>query len=165
MAKKKKAEDEDELEELDEFETQEIESVYPTIKPETPSETEEEIEFSDEEAEELLEEELEEELDIGLKEEEKQYKYLNLEIKSGKGKNEFEVYVEGQSHGFLNIFVKTLLEMEGVKIAAYKVTRIETPRIYLKLEEGYKVKEILRNGINTLREQVLDVKEIFKPLM
>jgi DNA-directed RNA polymerase subunit L len=166
MAKKKKQEEEEELEELDEFETQEIESVYPTITPEKDSADDQEIEeYMEETTEELLEEELDEELEIGIPKEEKDYKYLNLEIRHGKGENEFEIDIEGQSHGFLNVFVKELLNHEGVKIAAYKITRIETPRIYLKLEEGYKVKKILRDAITNLREEVQEIKKLFKPLM
>jgi len=166
MAKKKKDQEEDDFEELDEFETQEIESVYPTITRKTKAEEEKESAESEEEiTEELLEGEFDEELEIGRPEEEKDYKYLKLEIRRGKGENEFEVYVHGQSHGFLNVFVKVLLNTEGVRIAAYKVTRIETPRIFLKIEDGYKIKEILRIAINDLREQVEEVKELFKPLL
>ena len=62
------------------------------------------------------------------------YKYLNLEINKGLGENDYEISIEGQSHGFCNILVKHLLEIEGVNIAAYKVNNVELPKIFIRLE-------------------------------
>ncbi|MFX1338060.1 MAG: RpoL/Rpb11 RNA polymerase subunit family protein [Promethearchaeota archaeon] len=87
---------------------------------------------------------------------------MNLNI--GFSENDYELQIEGQSHGFCNIFVKHLLSIEGVNMAAYKYTRIDPAQIFIRLEPGYKIKEIIQQGIESLREEVLDVQKIFKKL-
>jgi len=160
MAKKKevKTEVKDEDEIVDELlDDEEIESVYPKVegKEEVGS-----IPSSDEEPIEDEEFELEEEprfLD---------YKFLNLKLNLGEGENDYELIVEGQSHGFCNILVKHLLEIEGVNIAAYKVTNISPAQIFIRLENSkkYKIKDILHKGIESLREEILIVQKLFKKL-
>lgn len=168
MAKKKNEEsDEEDLEEIEEFENQDIESVYPTIDR---GAEEEEKEISAIETEETLseeDEELQEDLEFVMEEEEEgpRYKFLDLQIKHGKGKNHYEVFLEGQSHGFLNVLVKHLLSLEGVDLAAYKKTDIEAPKIFIKLKDEHKIKKILRDGIDSLRDEVLSVEKVFKKLM
>jgi DNA-directed RNA polymerase subunit L len=165
MAKKKavKTEDKDK-EELDEIvdellEDEEIESIYPKLE----EKKEEEIKPSS--TEEILEEE---ELEFELEEEPRfpDYKYLNVEINRGEGENDYELSIEGQSHGFCNILVKHLLQVEGVNIAAYKVNNIEPPKIFIRLSNNkdYKIKEILYKSIESLREEVIEVQKIFKKL-
>jgi len=166
MTKKKatKPEDteEDEIDELvdDLLEDEEVESVYPKIdekeKPE-PSPTSEE---------ESIEEEEEEEFEIEEEPRFPDYKYLNLEINKALGENDYEISVEGQSHGFCNILVKHLLEIEGVSIAAYKVNNVELPQIFIRLENSkdYKIKDILYKGIESLRAKVIEVQKVFKKL-
>ncbi|MFW9900834.1 MAG: RpoL/Rpb11 RNA polymerase subunit family protein [Candidatus Thorarchaeota archaeon] len=163
MAKKKAAKstenDEEDLDDIvDELlEDNEIESVYPKIKEkeeiESPTTLEESIE------EEEMEFELEEEARFP------DYKYLNLQLKRGVGGNDYELFIEGQSHGFCNILVKHLLNIEGVNIAAYKYTKIEPATIYIRLEKGYKIKDILHKGIELLREEVIEVQKLFKKLI
>jgi DNA-directed RNA polymerase subunit L len=164
MAKKKtiKAEDENGLDDLvDEvLEDEEIESIYPKMKekelvrPSPPSE---------EEIVEDLEEEFEEEEESRFPD----YKYLDVAIKKASGEYDYEITIEGQSHGFCNIFVKHLLKIEGVNIAAYKVNNVELPKIFVRLEnsKNYKIKDILIKGIESLREEVLHVQKIFKKLL
>lgn len=165
MAKKKavKPEDseEDEIDELvDELlDDEEIESVYPKIdkieKPEPSSASFEES--IDEEEEEF---EIEEEARFP------DYKYLNVGINKALGENDYEISVEGQSHGFCNILVKHLLEIEGVNIAAYKVNNVEFPKIFIRLEnlKDYNIKDILHKGIESLRAKVIEVQKVFKKL-
>lgn len=163
MAKKKAAKptenDEDEIDDLvDElFEDNEIESIYPKIKEkeeiEGPTSLDESIEEED------MEFELEEEARFP------DYKYLNLEIKRGVGDNDYELFVEGQSHGFCNILVKHLLTLEGVNLAAYKYTKLEPATIFIRLEKGYKIKDILHKGIELLREEVISVQKVFEKLI
>ncbi|MBY8982677.1 MAG: hypothetical protein KGD57_06995, partial [Candidatus Lokiarchaeota archaeon] len=74
-------------------------------------------------------------------------------------------YIDGQSHGFLSVFVTHLLDLEGVTLAAYKKNNVEPPMIFLKLKDGFKIKEILRKGINNLRDEVVNVQKVFKNLM
>ncbi len=165
MAKKKavKTEDKDidEIDELgDEFlNDEEIENIYPKL------EEKEEVESISPSAEESIEEE---ELEFELEEEARfpDYKYLNLRLIKGQGENDYELMVEGQSHGFCNILVKHLLEVEGVNIAAYKVTGIELPKIFIRVENSkkFKIKDILNKGIESLREQVVEVQKLFKKL-
>ncbi|MFX1419209.1 MAG: RpoL/Rpb11 RNA polymerase subunit family protein [Promethearchaeota archaeon] len=158
MAKKKAPKiedsDEDELDEL--LEEEEIESVYPKL------EKTKEIESTPEPFEEVIEEE-----EFELEEEPRfpDYKYLNLEVNKGQGENDYEILVEGQSHGFCNILVNHLLKIEGVNIAAYKFTNIEPAKIFIRLEDKYKIKDILHKGIESLREEVISVQKLFKKLM
>ena len=57
-----------------------------------------------------------------------------------------------------------LLETEGVNSAAYKITKITPPEIFIRLEDGYKIKKILFKAIETLRTEVSEVQKIFKKL-
>ncbi len=163
MAKKKAPETEEKNEEdLDEFmeellEDEEVESVYPKVEDKQDAES---VPSSDEEIIEEEEFELEEEPLFP------DYKYLSLKINKGQGENDYELIVEGQSHGFCNILVKHLLTIEGVNIAAYKATNIAPAQIFIRLEnsKNYKIKDILHKGIESLREEVLEVKKIFKKL-
>jgi DNA-directed RNA polymerase subunit L len=163
MAKKKAVEKEEDTEEdLDEFmeellDDEEVESVYPKVEE---KEVEESIPSPTEETVEEEEFELEEEPLFP------DYKYLDLNINKGQGENDYELIVEGQSHGFCNILVKHLLKIEGVNIAAYKATNIAPAQIFIRLENSkkYKIKDILHTGIESLREEVLEVEKIFKKL-
>jgi len=159
MAKKKS---EESIDEIDELMDEDIQSVYPEIEEEKEKLEEEEIgEFPE------AEEELGEDLDFVIEEEEEvpQYKYLDIEIHHAEGKNNFEVIIKNQSHGFLNILLNHLLNLESVELAAYKKTNIELPRIFIKLKEGYNIKEILREAIDSLRNEVVDVQKLFKNLI
>jgi len=165
MAKKKavKTEDtkEDEIDEpVDELlDDEEIEIVYPKIDE---TEKAEPLPTSFEESMEEEEEEFEIEEEAGFPD----YKYLNVGISKGSGENDYELSIEGQSHGFCNILVKHLLEIEGVNIAAYKVNNVELPKIFIRLENSkdYKIKDILHKGIESLRAKVIEVQKIFKKL-
>jgi DNA-directed RNA polymerase subunit L len=163
MAKKKvPKKEEDSEEDLDEFmeellDKEEVESVYPKV------EDKKELESVPPQDEELVEEE-----EFELEEEPlfPDYKYLNLSLNKDKGENDYELIVEGQSHGFCNILVKHLLNIEGVNIAAYKATNISPAQIFIRLENSkkYKIKDILLKGIESLREEVLEAQKIFKKL-
>ena len=166
MAKKKTVKPNEETEnEIDEIEDdlleEEIEGIYPKLKKKAsknlPTEETEMLEPSEED----LEYEMEEQIELPT------YKYLDLKLNKTSGINDYELIVEGQSHGFCNIFVKHLLMIEGVNIAAYKVTGLEPPKIFIRVEDSkkYNIKEILNKGIETLREEVEGVQKIFKKLM
>jgi len=168
MAKKKAIKSEDlEEDELDEFiddflENDEAETVFPKMdqkeKSKSPIPDEEELDIS-----EIPEEELEFELEEPARFPE--YKYLNLRINKGESENDFELVVEGQSHGFCNILVKHLLLIEGVNIAAYKATNIYPAQVYIRLENSkYNIKDILSKGIESLREEVIKTQKLFKKL-
>ncbi|MFX1554654.1 MAG: RpoL/Rpb11 RNA polymerase subunit family protein [Promethearchaeota archaeon] len=146
----------------DEFlDDEEIENIYPKL------EEKEEVESLLQSADETIEEE---ELEFELEEEARfpDYKYLNLRLIKGQGENDYELIVEGQSHGFCNILVKHLLEIEGVNIAAYKVSAgIEPPKIFIRVENSkkFKIKDILNKGIESLREEVEEVQKLFNKLI
>ncbi|MFX0031922.1 MAG: RpoL/Rpb11 RNA polymerase subunit family protein [Candidatus Hodarchaeota archaeon] len=162
MAKKKAIpKKEDDLEGLDDDILDDIEPEYPSLKK-SKEKTSEDVEM-DIEGEEILEEELEYEMEEIPKPPE--YKYLNLSILKGKQENDYHLIVEGQSHGFLNILVKHLLSTDGVNSAAYKVTRIDPPEVFVRLEKGNKIKNILHKAIQSLKDEVEEVKKTFKPLM
>ena len=162
MAKKKsEPKEEDELKELDDDLLEDVESVYPSISRKKGN-IEEEEQFGVED-DEILEEDYEYEMEELPKQPE--YKYLNLTLSKGKKENDYKLAVEGQSHGFLNIFVKHLLNIEGVKSAAYKVTRIDPPEVFIRMEDGFKIKEVLHKGIQLLRNDVNEVQKLFKVIM
>ena len=170
MAKKKVSKPKEEEEDLDEFdddsiEDKEFEIALPKIDKK-PAEDKEEPTPSAAVFPEISELEEEEELEFELEEEPEgpSYKHLSLEIKRTSKENDYELIIEGQSHGFCNILVKHLLDVEGVNIAAYKVTRIELPKIFIRLENGYKIKDIIIKGIDTLREEVLKVQKLFQKI-
>ncbi len=164
MAKKKKVESEEDFEDdFEDLNDEDFESVYPETEKKVTKESKE-IEkpqiAAPEEDEELeeFEYELEEEIEIP------EYKYLDLSLKRGPSENDYELQIEGQSHGFCNIFVKHLLNIEGVNIAAYKYTRIAPATIFIRLDPGFKIKEILYKGIEALRDEVITVQKAFKKL-
>lgn len=165
MAKKKKVESEEDFgDDFGDLGEEEFESVYPETekkKPKEPMKIEEVQEvISEEEGEfEEFEYELEEEIEIP------DYKYLDLILSRAISDNAYELQIKGQSHGFCNILVKHLLKIEGVIIAAYKYTRIAPATIFIRLEPGFKIKDILYKGIETLRDEVLQVQKIFEKLI
>ena len=162
MTKKKKVEPEEDND-FEDLEEEEIESVYPEIEKKSSEELKDIEKPAPEEEEE--EEEIEE-LEYELEEEEiPDYKYLNLGLSTGLSENDYELQIEGQSHGFCNIFVKHLLNIEGVNMAAYKHTNIAPAQIFIRLEPGHKIKEIIYQGIESLREEVIEVQKIFNKLM
>jgi len=166
MAKKKvvkpEENEEEELEELEDdlFGDDEINIDLPKVKEEDSSSSQS-LEEDDTVTEEELEFELEEEARFP------DYKHLNLIINKGKGKNDYEVSIEGQSHGFCNILVNHLLDIEGVNIAAYKVTKIEPSKLFIRLEDSKKfnIKDILLKAIESLRTEVIDVQKLFQKLI
>ncbi len=162
MAKKKKVEPEDD-DDLEDLEEEEFESAYPEIEKKTTEggtdlKEPQPLVSEDEEEIEEFEYELEEEPEIP------EYKHLNLILNRGLTDNDYELKIEGQSHGFCNILVKHLLNVKGVNMAAYKYTRIEPAQIFIRLEPDHKIKEIIYQGIESLREEVIEVQNIFKKL-
>ena len=162
MAKKKskpkeEEEDFDHLED-DSFGGEDIESHYPKLEG---KEIPERKRMND------LEEEIEEEEEFELEPEIEfpEYKHLGLDIKEGTIENDYRLIIKGQSHGFCNIFVKHLLNIEGVNIASYKITNLDYPEVFVRIEKGYKIKDVLFKGIEALKNEVLEVQAIFKKLM
>ena len=162
MAKKKAEPKEENLDTDDKevLDDEEIESHYPEISDDSkPKEESVSIDVVDDEDEEEIEEGFEIE-----PEPEPTYKFLTLGLKKGFRDDDYTLSVEGQSHGFCNIFVQLLLETEGVNSAAYKITKLVPPEIFIRLEDGYEIKKILYNAIETLRTEVTEVQKSFKKL-
>jgi DNA-directed RNA polymerase subunit L len=164
VAKKKvePKEEENDFDDEDLLDDEEVESHYPDLKKDSKKENEA---FSNDFLEEAEDSEFEEEFEIEEGPELPDYKYLKLDIIKGISDKDYTLTVEGQSHGFCNIFVQHLLDTEGVNSAAYKITKINPPEIFIRLEDGYKIKKILLNAIETLRTEVTEVQKIFKKLM
>ena len=162
MAKKKAEPKEEKLDSDDKdlFDDEKIESHYPDVSNDSKSK-EESVAID------VVEEEEEEEESYEVEPEpEPTYKYLTLAMKKeGVRDDDYVLSVEGQSHGFCNIFVQLLLETEGVNSAAYKITKLVPPEIFIRLEDGYEIKKILFNVIETLRLEVGKVEKVFKKLM
>ena len=164
---KKRAEEKlvDELEEDNsDLEEDEPEIVLPKIEKKVKEESEGSEEMSID-SDEIIEEDYNQELDLELEPEIPDYKHLNLDLHKGLIPNDYELDIIGQSHGFLNILVKHLLNTDGVKLAAYKITGIEPPKIFIRLEDGKKIKNILNRGIESLREEIIKVEKNFEKLM
>jgi DNA-directed RNA polymerase subunit L len=162
MAKKKKAEPEEDNG-FEDLEDDEVESAYPELGKKASDdlnkvEDAESFALEEEEDIEEFEYELEEEPEIP------EYKHLNLILNRGITENDYELQIEGQSHGFCNILVKHLLNIEGVNMAAYKYTRIDPAQIFIRLEPSHKIKDIIYQGIESLREEVIEVQNTFKKL-
>ncbi len=163
MAKKKAEPKKEDIDIVDEDteDDEEIESHYPDLSDNSKSK-EESVTIA------VVDEEDEEEEDEGYEiepEELPTYKFLTLALKRGFRDDDYTLSVEGQSHGFCNIYVQILLETEGVNSAAYKITRLVPPEIFIRLEDGYEIKKILFNAIETLRAEVGKVEKVFKKLM
>jgi len=163
LAKKKAEPKEEKLDSDDKdlFDDEKIESHYPDVSNDSNSKEESvAIDVVEEE-----EEEEEEGFEIE-PEPEPTYKFLTLDIKKeGSRDDDYVLSVEGQSHGFCNIFVQFLLETEGVNSAAYKITKLVPPEIFIRLEDGFEIKKILYNTIENLRAEVGKVEKVFKKLM
>jgi DNA-directed RNA polymerase subunit L len=163
MAKKKvePKEEESDFDDEDLPDDEEVESHYPDIKKD--SKKEEDL-FSEDLLEEEEDSEEEEEFEIDTGPELPDYKFLKLGMDKGASEYDYTLTVEGQSHGFCNIFVQHLLNTEGVNSAAYKITKINPPEIFIRLEDGYEIKKILFKAVETLRTEVSEVQKIFKKL-
>ncbi len=172
MAKKKiepKEEDSD-LEDIKEdlFDKEDIDSHYPDVSNESVKKDETPITETPEQTEKVeSEEEGEEEEEVEQAPELPEHTILKLNVINGPGDNDYTLTLEGQSHGFCNIFVKHLLTIEGVIAAAYKITEIaiSPPQIFIRLEDGYKLKKVFLKGIDSLRNEVDETQKLFKKLM
>lgn len=173
MSRKKKGEPEgteNEEFESDEFEKEEFESEYPKIDKKPSSVREypsgEPLDKSEEGQLTEIEEAAPYDLSAEAETKVRDYKHLKLSLNKGKSEKDYELTIEGQSHGFCNVLVKHLLATEGVNIAAYKITSLTPPKVYIRLENGnYKIKDVVRKSIESLREEVLEVQKLFNSLM
>lgn len=95
----------------------------------------------------------------------KDYKFLKLDLVKGLNDNDHTLLVEGQTHGFCNALVKQLLTTEGVISAAYRVTVIKPSEIFIRLDDGFKINDILFQAIDSLRNEVETAQSVFKKLM
>jgi DNA-directed RNA polymerase subunit L len=167
VAKKKVGpkEEESDLEDIKEdiFDKEDIDSHYPDVSNESVKKDETPVAETSEQTEEVESDEEEVEQPPELPE----YTILELNLISGPGDNDYTLTLKGQSHGFCNIFIKHLLTIEGVIAAAYKITEIaiSPPQIFIRLEDGYKLKEIFSKGIDALRNEVAVTQKVFKKLM
>lgn len=158
MAKKKavKSEEEDELDDLEDELIDDDISEYPKLSEKKEKEV---VPSSADDAD------IEEEEEFEIEEEARfpDYKHLKLNLTKTVGENDYELIIEGQSHDFCNILVKHLLKTEGVNAAAYKVTGIVPAQIFIRLDKG-KIKDILFEAIESLREEVIEVQKLFQKL-
>ena len=170
MAKKKKEESEEEElpdfeEDISDLEDEEI--ALPKIEKKEPEE-EEEVAQTPAVSSETGEGE-EDEYDLLTDEEPeviiKDYKFIKPNIIKGVNEYDYELIMEGQSHGFCNILVKHLLNIDGVNIAAYKITNIDLPKIFLRIQEGFQIKDIVFKGIAALKDELDSVEKVFSELM
>ena len=170
MTKKKKEESEEEElpdleDDISDLEDEEI--ALPKIEKKEPEEEEEVAQTPEVSSE--TEEGEEDEYDLLTDEEPeviiKDYKFIKPNIIKGVNEYDYELIMEGQSHGFCNILVKHLLNIDGVNIAAYKITNIDLPKIFLRIQEGFQIKDIVFKGIAALKDELASVEKVFSELM
>ncbi len=170
MAKKKKKEESEgeELSDLDDdiSDLEDEEIALPKIGKKEPEKEEEVAETPSESSETDEDDEdyeglIDDEPEVIIKD----YKHVKPNIIKGINEFDYELIMEGQSHGFCNILVKHLLDIDGVNIAAYKITNIDLPKIFLRLQEGYKIKDVISKGISTLKDELSSVEKEFVKLM
>jgi len=172
MAKKKPtkpaAKDEEDLDDVEDdlLEEDDLSSDYPKVS-ETSEKDKASSSTGEGDGDSVEDEEEEEPFEIEEEPRFPDYRHLRLSLIKNLGDNDYELSVEGQSHGFCNILVKHLLNIEGVKAAAYKITGIVPPQIFIRLEENtkLKIKDILFKAIESLREEVIEVRTLFQKLM
>jgi hypothetical protein len=134
-------EEDSKLEDIEEdiFDKEDIDSHYPDVSDESVKKDEASPAESSEQTEKgESEEELEEEVEPAP--ELPEHTILKLNIIGGPGDNDYTLTLEGQSHGFCNI-------------------------IFIRLEDGYKLKKIFLKGIEALRNEVAETQKLFKKLM
>jgi len=85
-----------------------------------------------------------------LEETQENYKHLQVNIIS-LGKNEYMVIIRHQGHGFLNYFTSKILKIKGVEYAAYKVTNLDHPRIYIHTDGSKEIKNILKEAVKKMK--------------
>ncbi|MGQ4872538.1 MAG: RpoL/Rpb11 RNA polymerase subunit family protein [Promethearchaeia archaeon] len=159
MGKKKKVSlDDDEY--LDDLEDGDFETEYPTLEKKE-KESQKEMEKKAEEKSEMEEQIADFGLEIDDEIRTQKFKYVNPKIIKGKRDRDYEILMEGQSHGFCNILVKHILEVDGVDIAAYKSTGLEPAKIFIRVKDGYDIRQILRKGADSLRDEVIQVRDLF----
>lgn len=90
-------------------------------------------------------------------EKKRDYKHLEINIEE-IAKDEYIVYILHQSHGFLNYMVSKLLKIKGVVFAAYKISSIDHPNIYIKIDGTKDIKNILNEVIKIMRIEIGGLK-------
>jgi len=164
VAKKKVKLKEEEAEEIEDFDDDEVvDSHYPDVGKNKDLSSDDSLVNEELGTDEFIEGE-EEEFEIEEEPRFPDYKYLNIDLQHGLSGNDYKLVIEGQSHGFCNIFVNHLLNIEGINLASYKVTKISPAEIFIRIEDGYKIKDVLYKGIETLKTEVNKVQELFKKL-
>ena len=85
------------------------------------------------------------------------FKHLQLSIIQN---SEFEYFIriKHQDHGFLNYFSLKLLKIKGVKLAAYKITDLESPRVLVQLDGSKDIKTVLKETISQMRIELKGLK-------
>jgi DNA-directed RNA polymerase, subunit L len=73
---------------------------------------------------------------------------------SKAGENVYVVTIEGEDHTIGNLLATTLMEVPGVRLAYYEVEHPLERRVkvYVHLDQGYDVKESLRQALVKIKE-------------
>ncbi|MHA1674504.1 MAG: RpoL/Rpb11 RNA polymerase subunit family protein [Promethearchaeota archaeon] len=136
MAKKKSVEEELEGELLNDDD----ESIEDSLDVEIPADK------TKEELADLLSSQLEEEIQG------REFKYMQIQIEKDNDK-EYYIIVRHQSHGFMNYLVSQVLKCKGVDFVAYKITSLDPPKLYVRVEEGLDIKAVLKEALGKMRTE------------
>lgn len=151
---KKPSKKKETIDELDEdLFTSDVDEEFPDLEPKE----------DDKDLGDLKEEEIEsEKIYEKIEEIEEDYrKYMKLKLLK-KRENDYELIIDGQTHGFCNIFIKYLLMVEGVDMAAYKSTTIDPAKVFIRVKNGYNVMDLISKSIDMLETEVVKMQKVFK---
>ncbi|MGC9210308.1 MAG: RpoL/Rpb11 RNA polymerase subunit family protein [Acidilobus sp.] len=66
----------------------------------------------------------------------------------------YVVTIEGEDHTIGNLLASTLMEINGVRMAYYEMEHplFRRVKVYVNLEEGYDIKDVLRQALVRIKE-------------
>ncbi|MGC9071610.1 MAG: RpoL/Rpb11 RNA polymerase subunit family protein [Acidilobus sp.] len=70
------------------------------------------------------------------------------------GVRSYVVAIEGEDHTIGNLLASTLMELPGVRMAYYEMEHplFRRIKVYVNLDEGYDIKEVLRQALTKIKE-------------
>ncbi len=77
-----------------------------------------------------------------------------MSMKISKVEKTYIIEIEGEDHTLGNLLASTLQELQGVTVAYYELEHplFRKIKVYVQLEEGYDIKDILAKALNKIKE-------------
>lgn len=79
------------------------------------------------------------------------------------GEGSYVVTIEGEDHTIGNLLASTLMELPGVRMAYYEMEHplFRRIRVYVHLDEGYDIKNVLRQALLKIKEMNEEFRKAF----